>query len=91
MEDVKCRSTDWNEGFVIVPLKLLDEATAMDIVENRPMSVIKKKEILMMYTSSVIEISKGDNSQKSLNVKLYNCLADFAQAELDAITKRNLK
>lgn len=79
------------EGYVIVPLKMLDEATAQDISENNPMSVISKREMLMMYTSSVLEINKGDSSQKSLNVKLYNCLAPYAQSELDAITKRNLK
>lgn len=87
----KVRADDWNEGFVIVPLKMLDEATATDITENRPLAVINKREMLMMYTSSVMEISKGDNSQKSLNVKLYNCLADYAQPELDSITKRNLQ
>lgn len=79
------------EGYVIVPLKMLDEATAQDISQNNPMAVINKREMLMMYTSSVLEINKGDSSQKSLNVKLYNCLAPYAQSELDAITQRNLK
>ena len=79
------------EGYVIVPVKMLDEATAQDIVSNNPMAVISKREMLMMYTSSVMEINKGDNSQKSLNVKLYNCVAPYAQGELDAITKRTLK
>ena len=79
------------EGYVIVPLSMLDDATAQDVGINHPLSVISKRELLMMYTSSVMEISKGDESQKSLNVKLYNCLAPYAQSELDAITKRNLK
>lgn len=79
------------EGYVIVPVKMLDDVTAQDILENYPMSVINKREMVMMYTSTVMEINKGDSSQKSLNVKLYNCLAPYAQGELDAITKRNLQ
>ena len=79
------------EGYVIVPVKMLDEATAQDIIHNQPGSVIHKKEMVAMYTSTVMEINKGDNSSKSLNVKLYNCLAPYAQSELDAITKRILK
>lgn len=79
------------EGYVILPVRQLDEALAQDLIHNRPMAVISKKEMMSMYTSTVVEINKGDNTNKSLNVKLYNCLADYAQPELDAITKRNLK
>lgn len=79
------------EGYVIVPLKMLDEATVQDITHNQPGCVIHKKEMIAMYTSTVLEINNGDNTSKSLNVKLYNCLAPFAQGELDAITKRILK
>lgn len=79
------------DGYVILPLKKLDSETANDILITRPDAIISKKEMISMYTSTVIEINNGDNSGKSLNVKLYNCLAGFAQKEMDAITNRILK
>jgi hypothetical protein len=88
---MKVDSDQLQEGYVIVPLKMLDDATAQDIADNQAGSIISKKEMVAMYTSTVMEINRGDNSSKSLNVKLYNCLAPYAQSELDAITKRILK
>ena len=78
------------DGYVIVPLKKLDPEIIKTIQKNRPDVVISKKEMISMYTSTVLEINKGDNSKKSLNVKLYNCLASFAQKEMDRITNRIL-
>lgn len=79
-----------SEGFVIVPLEALTAPEA-EYYKLKPNSVISQKELIAMYTSTVKEINNGDNGPKSLNVKLYNCLAPYAQLELDQITKRNLK
>lgn len=78
------------EGYVILPVKALEPEMAMTFTEQFPTQIISKREMMSMYTSTVMEINKGDNSQKSLNIKLYNCLAQYAQGELDAITKRTL-
>jgi hypothetical protein len=80
-----------DEGYVILPLKSLYQDQIKEIKDTSMNNVITKKEMISMYTSTVIEINKGDNSGKSLNVKLYNCLAGFAQKEMDTITNRILK
>lgn len=77
------------DGFVIVGLNSLQPEIANYIVENHSDKIISTKEVVAMYTSSVNEIVKGDQSEKSLNVKLYRCLAEYATDELDLITKRN--
>lgn len=78
------------EGYIIIPIEQLP-GDIFRMLEINPQAIITQREMVAMYSSSVIEINKGDNSCKSLNVKLYNCLAPYAQGELDAITKRNLK
>lgn len=73
------------EGYAIVPICFLDEDLANRVGEEY---VINSREVIAMYGSSLMEINKGDVGPKSLNAKLYRCLSNFVEEEVEDMLKK---
>lgn len=77
--------------YVIVPLCALKDKDAEAARNNYPQCIISQRELTAMYQGAVREINNGDIGIRSLNVKLYNCIAHYVHTGLDEITDRKFK